>query len=313
VRGFWLPALTALSLAACFPLYPGPSDDYDVKFASDYWRGATLRPEDLTLEQVYSVHRYGLNKRHPATSLSSEFARRGAEAAPFLRAKLEQQQSFSQVGSIFEAFKAMQEAGTYDVRSDPSLVALIQRSAAAYDDDPHHTLEDMADELETGTRVPTWFQPYWRGMLQGRGKDYDDEFAEDYCKRCDYREYVAGLGPLSVEQLYSLQRYEGETKMFGRNIDHAMARRGAAAIPFLKRKLAGPGSDVMVWTIMSTLEVMRDLGTYDVTGDAELMRLTETAVQRVAPDPGPLSVQLERLKTGARMRDLGEKLPVMGG
>ena len=312
MRGIWLPALAAFSLASCFPLYPGPSGDYDVAFASDYWRGATLRPEDLSLEQVYSVHRYGLNKRHPATSLSSEFARRGAEAAPFLRAKLEQQQSFGQVGSILEAFKAMQEAGSYDVRSDPSLVALIQRSAAAYED-PYHTLEDMADELETGARVPTWFQPYWRGMLEGRGDDYDDEFAEDYCKRCDYREYVAGLGSLSIDQLYSLQRYEGETKMLGRNIDHVMARRGAAAIPFLKQKLARPGSDVMLWTIMSTLELMRDLGTYDVTGDAELMRLGEAAVQRVAPDLGPLSVQLERLKTGTRMRGLGEKLPVMGG
>jgi hypothetical protein len=63
---------------------------------------------------------------------------------------------------------------------------------------------------------------------------------------------------------------------------------------------------------MSTIELMRDLGTYDVVGDAELMRLAEAAVQRVAPDPGPLTVQLERLRSGARMRDSGQRLPPMG-
>jgi hypothetical protein len=318
MKRVWLPLLAGLWLAGCFPLYPGPSGDYDVAFASDYWKDATLegprtRASGLTLEQLYAAHRYGLNKMHPARGLGAEYARRGAAAASDLRARLEQQQSFSQVASILEAFAAMQEGGSYDVRSDPALVALIQRSAAAYPKDPYATLRDMADELETGTRIPTWFQPYWRGPLEGRGKDYDDDFAEDWCRRCDYREFIAGLDALTLDQLWSIQRYEAETRLLGRNVDHFMARRGAAAVPFLKAKLAEPTSDVMVWNAMSTLELMRDLGTYDVRGDAELMGLAEAAVLRADPNPGPLQVQLERLRAGTRMRDVGERLPAMGG
>jgi hypothetical protein len=310
--------LVALCLSSCMPLYPGPSDDYDAAFAKTYYRDTSLANPPapagkLTLDQLYAAHRYGLNKMHPARSMSAEFARRGAIAAPFLRAKLEQQNSFGQVASILEAFKAMQEAGTFDVRSDPALVALIARTAQLYPDDPYHTLDDMADELETGTRIPTWFQPYWRKPLKGLGEDYDSDFAREYCRRCDYRDYVAGLDRLPLEQLYALQRYKGDKLALSGNVDHFMARRGAAAIPFLKAKLAGPGSDVMVWNIVSTIELMRDLGTYDVTGDAELMRLAEAAVMRVAPDPGPLTVQLERLRSGKRLRETGSrKLPWMG-
>ena len=318
MRFHYLAAFAALSLSACLPLYPGPSNDYDVAFATTYFRNTSLAnppgpASELTLDQLYAAHRYGLNKMHPARSMSGEFSRRGAVAAPYLRAKLEQQQSFGQVASIFEAFKAMQEAGTFDVRSDASLVLLIRRSAAAYPEEPYFTLHNMADELETGTRIPFWFQPYYRRPLQGLGKDYDSDFAKSYCRRCPYREYVSGLDQLPTEQLYALQRFDGDTNALDRNVDHFMARRGAVAIPFLKQKLVGPGSDIMVWNIMSTIELMRDLGTYDVTADAELMRLAEAAVLRVAPDLGPLTVQLERLKSGKRLR-LTEKdrLPLMG-
>lgn len=314
---FWI-ALAALALPGCLPLYPGPSSDYDLAFAKGYYKNVSYIQEHpnapgLTLDQLYAVHRYGLNKMHPARSMNAEFARRGAAAEPYLKAKLEQQQSFGQVASILEAFKAMQDAGSYDVRSDPALVARIRRSAAAYPKDPYHTLNDLADELETGTRIPSWFQPYWRKPFQGVGKDYDAEFAKQRCRRCSYRQFIAGLDQMPIDKLYAIQRYEADKSMLGRNVDHIMARRGAAAIPFLKQKLAGPGTDVMVWTVSSTLEMMRDLGTYDVAGDAELMRLAEAAAQRVAPDYGPLMVQLERIKTGKRLRLNGdERLPLMG-
>ena len=318
MKGRLLVALAGLALAGCLPLYPGPSGDYDLTFAKTYYRNTTLAnpprsPEELTLDQLYAAHRYGLNKMHPARGMSGEFARRGAAAAPYLRAKLERQQSFGQVASILEAYKAMQESGSYDVRSDPEVIALIKRSADLYPKDPYHTVRDMADELETGTRIPVWFQPYWRKPLQGTGKDYDKEFAEDYCRRCSYRDYTRDLDRMPIEKLYALQRFLGDKGSMLRNVDQFMARRGPAAVPFLKAKLAGPGSDIMVWNINSTIELMRDMGTYDVTGDAELMRLAEAAVMRVAPDFGPLTVQLERLKTGKTMRGTGEgRLPWMG-
>jgi hypothetical protein len=308
-----LVPLLALALWGCpGPLYPGPDGDYDGRFAASWYeaerRGEAAVPlEQLTVEQLWAVHRYGLNRMHPSRGMSGEFARRGAAAVPFLRAMLERQRSYGEVGSILEALRAMQDRGTVDPRTDLGLIALIQRSARAYDD-PYAHVRDIADEIETGTRIPNWFQPYYRDprlggfAREGRGDDYDVGFARRHCRRCSYRQWTAGLDQRPIEQLYALQRYAAENLIRQYNIDHIVARRGAAAIPFYKEKLRGPGTDIMVWNILSTLEAMRDLGTYDVAGDSELMALAAAAAQRVDPDPGPLSHLVARLKTGDRLR-----------
>ncbi len=310
-----LTPLAAMALAGCFPtLYPGPSADYDLAFARSWsaerQAGDATPVERLSLEQLYAVHRFGLARVHPSRGRADEFARRGAAAVPFLRAKLEGERSWGQVGSILEAFKAMQDAGTYDVRRDPSLVALIQRAAGRYGDDPHATVRNLADELETGTRIPTWFQPYYRaprarGLLrEGRGSDYDAAFARRHCRGCTYREWTAGIDRRPIEQLYALQRFAAENTDGGYNIDHVLARRGGGVLPFLKARLVDARSPVMVWNILSTLEVMRDTGSYDVPGDVELMRLAEAAAARANPRPGPLSELVGRLRSGGRMRNL---------
>lgn len=311
----WLVPVAALALAGCWTLYPGPSDDYDVRFAQGFYSaqrsGSGAMPvEQLTDEQLYAVHRLGLNRMHPARSMNAEYARRGGAAVPFLRAMLERQRSFGQVGSILEALKAMQDAGSYDVRQDPALVALIGRTARSYGDDPYKTLVNLADELETGTRIPFNIQPYYRaprlgGLLrEGRGRDYDVDFASGYCRGCSYREWTSGLDRRPIEQLYALQRYSAESLFDRYNIDHVIARRGAGAVAFLKSKLAGPVTDIMVWNILSTLELMRALGTYDVAADPELMRLAEAAARRADPADGPIARALIRLRTGETIRTL---------
>lgn len=281
-------ALLALAaLQGCwFTLYPGPSDDYDRRFAADFYgRRAALGPpggiEQLTVEQLYALHRYGLNRMHPARDMNAEFARRGAQAVPFLRAKLVEQQSFGQVASILLAFRAMQDAGSFDARTDPELIALIQQAAHAYPARPNSHLRDLADELETGRRFPERFPPWGRRPFQGLGDDYDHDFARSYCRECDYLEWTEGLEALSIEQLYAVQRFGWEGRDWPRDIDDQVARRGASAIPFLKQRLRAGGSGFMVWNILSVLQRMQQGGHYDVLGDAELVQLAEAAVNRV--------------------------------
>jgi hypothetical protein len=312
-----LPFL-ALALAACMPpLYPGKSGDYDVAVGKAWakshgWSGWQEGAETLTLDQLYAIHRYGLNKIHPSPTMNAEFARRGAAAAPFLRSKLESATTYGQVGSIFEALLAMQEAGSYDVSTDSAFVAVIQSQAARWPD-KYEYLRDKADELETRSRIPFGVAPWGRRPFQGLGDDYNVNFAKAHCRGCDYREWTAGLDALPIEQLYALHRYGWEGFALSRNIDHIVARRGASAIPFFKQKLAGPGGGSMVWTIASALEAMRKAKTYDASSDAELMSLLEAASARSGKHwRWAIDASIARLRSGEISPIQRERMPLMG-
>jgi len=301
----WLALGALIALSGCFfTLYPGPGGDYDPAFASSFYSGQ--RPgapvtgaEQLTVEQLYSVHRFGLNRMHPARSMNGEFARRGAAAVPYLRAKLEAQQSWGQVASILEIFRAMQDAGSFDARDDPALVAVIQRTAHAYPVRPYSALRDMADEIETGARFPNRWPPWGRRPFQGLGRDYDRDFARAYCRECDYLDWVAGLDSLGIEQLYAVHRFGWEGRAFPRDVDAYVAQRGAATIPFLKQRLTEGGTGFMIWNIFSVLQRMQHEGHYDVLGDAELMRLAAGAAAGVEGGwSGYVRQNLEDLRKG---------------
>lgn len=305
MQGRILPIFAAAVLAACTPVYPGSSEDYDATFAAAYFRDSTgwkqfnTPPAALTVEQLFAVHRYGLSKVHPSFDMNEEFARRGADAAPFLRQKLERQSSFSEVASILVALKAMQAAGTFDLRAEPGFVALVKRAAAGHKD-PLHTLANMSDELETATRIPIVLPIYHRKPLEPLGRDYDRKLAEDHCERCDYRQYIAGLDAAPLEKLFALQRYQRDKGNFFRNVDHIMALRGPGAVPFLKEKLKSAENALAVDTIVATLGFMLDLGTYDVAQDLELMGLTGAAVERHIPKVSLTRMLFDRLQSGKK-------------
>lgn len=282
MKAKFLPLLASLALAGCIPILPGPHGDYDIAFARSYFRsGASADPRTLTVPQLYAAHRYMESSTHPSRGLTGEFIRRGAETVPFLRSQLAQPQSLSQLSAVLDLFKAMQTAGAFDPRSDPALIALIQQAANSQYE-AGSLLRDRADELETGTRYPNRWPPWGRRPFEGLGRDYDRDFAKGYCRKCDTRDWLAGLDALSIEQLYAVQRLGWEDFDFPRDIDSEVAKRGAAAVPLLKDRLANGGdSGFMVWNIMSVLQRMQVEGRYDVLGDAELMRLAEAAVGRV--------------------------------
>lgn len=291
--------LALLTLGACFPIHPGPHGDYDIGFARAHFRAqGPSSPETLSVPQLYAAHRYLQNATHPSRSLAGQFIRRGGETVPFLRGQLANPQSMAQISSVLDLFKAMQTAGAFDARSDPGLIALI-RQAALHFPDRDSLLRDRADEIATGTRFPNRWPPWGRRPFAGLGDDYDRDFARAYCRDCDYLDWVAGLDSLGIEQLYAVQRFGWEARTYPRDIDDHVARRGAAAIPFLKARLAAGGSGFMVWNIFSVLQRMQKEGHYDVLGDAELMRLAAAAATDVEGGwSGYVRQNLEDLRNG---------------
>lgn len=273
----------AALLSGCTPTY---IDEAYLPFAKEYYRSCErgqcpVPVETLSLDQLYAVHVYG-GKYHHGRSRADEFARRGREAVPFLRAKLLAARKPGEVGDIFGLFKAMRRAGTYDVRTEPALVALIQ-AAAHRVKDPGYILRDTADELETGEDRPFAVVAV-RRWTEGYGKDYDLAFARSHCRGCDFRDWKAGIESLPVDKLYALYRYGWEHFFQTRNVERQLAERGVAAIPLLKAKLAQADRGFMLFNVLSVLEMMRDIGTYDPAGDPELTALADAAAARVGGD-----------------------------
>jgi hypothetical protein len=301
-----LMPLAAMTLTACPPpIYPKHQGDYDLAFAKSYFRAQrgskTADLSSLTLDQIYALDRLGRERMHHGHRLPTfeEYVRRGDESVRFLRTKLEQANHPRAVDTILSLLRALQKRGSYDPRRDPSFIGLIQQTAARHDSEVWR-LRDDADEIATGSDLPSTIGSSISGLWRNRGEDYDDDFAGEYCRGCDYLETMAEADRLPIDQLYSIQRYNWEQDR-PRNFNRYMARRGAEAVAFYKAKLAGKGSGEMVWNILATLELMRDLGTFDVAGDAELMRLAEAAVARLKGwDKHQPADVLERLKTGAK-------------
>lgn len=295
-------ATAALAVAACFPV-PGYVEKAHIPVAQQFYRscdrGSDCRAaaDALPLDQLYAVHTYG-RSFHPWRSAASHIARRGAAAVPFLRKRLAAARGGGEVSSIFEVFTAMRDSNSFDVRRDPSLVALIQRSANRVDD-PGFFLRDEADELETGERRPFSPSVVGRKWLHGHARDYDVKFALSHCRGCDFRDWKAGIESLPIDKLYALYRLGWEDFHPARNIEPMLAARGAAAIPFVKTKLAEADDGLMLFNLLSLLERMRDTGTYKPSEDTELLALVDSAVARVKDYDGSNAAAAQRLRADA--------------
>lgn len=278
-----MAAAAALLIGACTPPY---IDKAQLRFAKDFYRGCdrdrcAVDERNLSLDQLYAIHLYG-RSFHPWRSRTGEFVRRGAETIPFLRARLEAARDGGEIGSLFEIFQAMRRAGSYDIGGDRPLVAAIQAAAHRVKDPGFH-LRDQADEIETGEERP--FSPAAvRKWNEGYGRDYDLAFAKSHCRGCDFRDWKAGIEQLPVDKLYALHRYGWEHFLPTRNVERQLAERGGAAIPLLKAKLAQADRGLMLLNILSVLELMRDIGTYDPARDPELLAMADAAAARVGGD-----------------------------
>ena len=304
LRTWLILPIAAVMLTACPPpIYPTHIGDYDLAYAKAYFGDRERRESAdlarLSLEQLYALYRFGRERIHHPPNIAEEIVRRGAESANFLRPRLEQAQNRRAVDAILTLLRALQREGTFDVRRDPTYVALIQRKAAEQDDKLGR-LRDLADNIETATELPSTIGSWTEPLFGGGDGDFDEKFAENYCRGCDYRETIKDADRLTIEQLYAVQRFNWDQD-WPRNFNRYMAQRGPKAVALFKRKLAGSTSGEMLWTILGTLELMRDLGTYDVAGDAELMQLAGAAVARLTGwrKAGTEHI-LERIKTGAK-------------
>jgi hypothetical protein len=292
-------ALAALS--ACTPPYV---EKAHLSVAKDYYRSCgwsadcRAAADALPMDQLYAVHLYG-RSFHPWRSAAGHIARRGEAAVPLLREKLAAARDGGEISSLFEIFTAMQDLKSFDVRSDPSLVSLIQ-DAAHRVDDPGYFLRDEADELETGERRP--FSPVvvGRKWLHGHAKDYDVKFAVSHCRDCDFRAWKEGIETLPIDKLYALYRNGWEDFHPARNIEPVLAARGAAAIPFVKTKLAEASDSLMLMNLLSLLELMRDSGSYQPQRDPELLALVDAAVARVKDYNDSNREAAKRLRNGTQ-------------
>lgn len=293
-------AVPALMAAACFPV-PGYVEKAYIPVAQQFYRSCergsdcTAAADALPIEQLFAVHAYG-RSFHPWRSAASHIARRGPAAVPFLRRQLANARGGGEVSSIFEVLTAMQDMKTFDVRTDPSLVALVQQAAHRFDD-PGFFLRDEADELETGERRPFSPSVVGRKWLHPNARDYDVAFAKSHCRGCDFRDWKKGVEQLPLDKLYALYRFGWEDFHPARNIEPEFAARGAAAIPFIKAKLAEANDGLMLFNLLSLLERMRDTGTYKPSADPELLALVDAAVARVKQADASDREAAQRLRT----------------
>ena len=96
-----------------------------------------------SLETQYSVYLCGTQYMHPpAKYLAEPLASQGEQMATFLRQKLIEHPDDVTTNGIVRVFDAMQWQGTYDVRGDTALMALLQEKVQAIRD------------------------PYWRGQTE---------------------------------------------------------------------------------------------------------------------------------------------------
>ena len=86
----------------------------------------------------------------PALYLVDEFAKKGKSIVPFLRSKLAAAKLEVTVRDIVAVFSAMQRFGSYEVKDDASLMALIKERIAAMQGQWKPVTQHMFEEIQPG-------------------------------------------------------------------------------------------------------------------------------------------------------------------
>ena len=137
--------------------------------------------------------------------------------------------------------------------------------------------------------------------LAGCTPPYIDEawlpFAKDYYKGCAREACPIALEAMSLDQLYAVHLY-GRRFHPWRGMSGEFARRGAAAVPYLRTKLAAARDGGEVGSIFEAFQAMRRSRTFEPRSDAVLIAAIREAASRVK-DPGHyLRDQAEEIATG---------------
>lgn len=145
-----LVALVVIVVAACVPVSRAEGIDTKAcsKLANTYFRKPLKQTiSEFTardLESQYMIYICGNQYIHPpALHLAAPFASEGKPAALFLEQKLSAASSPSSIRDILNVYAEMQRQKTYDVKSNASLIQLLD------------------------TKISTIADSYWRDHCQG--------------------------------------------------------------------------------------------------------------------------------------------------
>ena len=148
-----IPLLCTLFLLGCFSYN---SEIEPNQFHREFLLGLSMD------EQVERFHEYDPETQYellivgnqvvppPAQYLAGAFAKQGKSIVPFLRAKLAAAKKELTVRDIVVVFCDMQRLGTYDVKGDASLIALVEERIATMQSDWKLTVQSIFEERVLG-------------------------------------------------------------------------------------------------------------------------------------------------------------------
>jgi hypothetical protein len=143
-----------LSMAA-FPVTASTSGDQK-SVEVDFFRGSTYaqrmsRFRNYAVSTQLDLFFYGNQAIHPpATYLASCFAMSGPSGVSVIRERLEGSLTALETRDIAHLLETMQAMGTYDVRDDPGLMALLENSASAVLGEWRETIGGMVVKIRSG-------------------------------------------------------------------------------------------------------------------------------------------------------------------
>ena len=102
------------------------------KMVSDFYHLSTAEQmgqfKNHTLDEQYELYIFGNKVVHPpATYLAEPFARQGAKAVPFLKAKLEVEKDEARIRDVVLVFTEMARLNIYDFSRDTELMSLLNQ------------------------------------------------------------------------------------------------------------------------------------------------------------------------------------------
>lgn len=121
-------ALVAIALAGVACVHPGARQCSKwVEFFHQPMEEQQRQFLGFELARQYEVYTCGMSYIHPPLMGYSELlARKGAEAVPFLRAKLSEAKDDQDIYNVSLVFAAMQRLSYYDVKSDRDVLADLE-------------------------------------------------------------------------------------------------------------------------------------------------------------------------------------------
>jgi hypothetical protein len=119
-----------------FPLLAGCDDHrLDKEFFKQPPETRAARLRQYPLPEQYKIFRYGNDRLEPpALGLANPIAERGAQAVPFLLAKLDSEKDDIGVRDIVLVFSVMGALRSYDVKSDVGLIRKLESAVARMTD-----------------------------------------------------------------------------------------------------------------------------------------------------------------------------------